>query len=298
MMFRFDADERAAVQCDDLASALDAGLPLAALGGDPAAGDQVVVAMLRRRGVALAPHEAAALVAGWRAGRAGILLRGTAERRRQRAALRRQVWSSLRYPLALLVLTTAASAVVGPMLGATWLPMAFGVVLAALALAVWAGSRALRRGGPWTRQVPWVGELVASAAEVPYLEALQALYASGVPIAAAHTTATAAVPTAAVADRLRVVARILAEGRRLGEALHEALALHPETRQLLTTGEHAGQLEDALQRALRRRREVLADSAATLARWFGVAMYAAAAIGVSSYVYFVYSTIFSKALGR
>lgn len=291
------ADDHAAVQCDDLASALDAGLPLPSLGGDPRAGDQVVANILQRRGVTLAPFEAAALAAGWRAGRAPVLLRGTAERRRQRAALRRKIWSSLRYPVMLLALTTMASAIVGPILGATWMPLLFVGGVAALAAVVAFGYRALRRGGPGVQRLPVLGELITCTAEVPYLEAMHALYASGVPIAAAHTTATAAVPTADLAARLQIAARTLAAGQRFHEALDGALALHTETRQLLATGEHTGQLEDALQRALRRRREQMARHAETLARWFGVAMYAFAAIAVMAYVQFVYSTIFAKLMG-
>jgi type II secretory pathway component PulF len=291
------ADDHAAVQCDDLASALDAGLPLPSLGGDPRAGDQVVASILQRRGVRLAPFEVAALAAGWKAGRAPVLLRSTAERRRQRAALRRQVWSSLRYPVMLLVLTTMASAIVGPILGAKWLPLMFAGGVAALAAVVAFGYRALRRGGPAVQRLPFVGELIVCAAEVPYLEALHALYASGVPIAAAHTSATAAVPTADLAARLQIAARTLAAGQRLHEALDGALALHTETRQLLATGEHTGQLEDALQRALRRRREQMVRHTEALARWFGIAMYAFAALGVMAYVTFIYNTILTKALG-
>ena len=50
-------------------------------------------------------------------------------------------------------------------------------------------------------------------------------------------------------------------------------AVHPETRTLLTTGERAGQLEDALKRALDRRRDVVGRDIADNARRLGQAAY-------------------------
>ena len=57
MMLSYRADEHAALVFDDLASALDAGLPLESLGGDPALGDQVLIDLARRRGVTLRSTE-------------------------------------------------------------------------------------------------------------------------------------------------------------------------------------------------------------------------------------------------
>ena len=72
------------VHVDDLASALDAGLPITQLGGDAKAGDRVLHDILRQRGVVLSPTEDAVLLAGWRAGRAGAALRSRAVGRRNR----------------------------------------------------------------------------------------------------------------------------------------------------------------------------------------------------------------------
>ena len=47
MLFSIAADERASLQFEDVASALDAGLPITAIGGDPSAGDRVVHTALK-----------------------------------------------------------------------------------------------------------------------------------------------------------------------------------------------------------------------------------------------------------
>ncbi|MFY9342944.1 MAG: hypothetical protein WAT39_10675, partial [Planctomycetota bacterium] len=62
MLLSIAADERAALQFEDLASALDAGLPLASLGADPGAGERALHGALQRRGVRLTPTEDAVLL--------------------------------------------------------------------------------------------------------------------------------------------------------------------------------------------------------------------------------------------
>ncbi|MGC6486451.1 MAG: hypothetical protein ACON4Z_02315, partial [Planctomycetota bacterium] len=70
------ADEQAALVFADVASALDAGLPLGSIGGEAADGDDVLVQLCQRRGVQLRPTERLALVAGWRSGGGAAALRG------------------------------------------------------------------------------------------------------------------------------------------------------------------------------------------------------------------------------
>ncbi len=61
-------DEHAAQQFEDIASALDAGLPVQAIDGDPTLGDAVLHSILQQRRVALTTTESAVLAAGWRSG--------------------------------------------------------------------------------------------------------------------------------------------------------------------------------------------------------------------------------------
>jgi general secretion pathway protein F len=273
MLFSIAADERAALQFDDLASALDAGLPLANLGGDPAAGERAVHSALAGRGVHLDAAEDAVLVAAAQAGRLGAALRARAEQRRQRAAFAREVWGGLRYPLLLFAMAILTSLVVSRFVGGFWFPTLLIAGLGALGAALLWIRRGLAGGGERWRRLPWLGALAAELGELPYLEALHALYASGVPIVAAHATATDAVAVVDVRLRLRAVGKALREGIPLAGALAAAAALHPESRQLLATGEGTGQLEDALARALRRRREVCTERIRTLARWLGACLY-------------------------
>ena len=292
-MLAIGAHEAAALQFDDLASALEAGLPIAALGGDAAAGDRVVHGILRQRHVRLTPTEDTVLVHAWRAGTAAAALRTRAEQRRQRAEFVRTVWSGLRYPLLLLgmvlLLATISTATMGP----RFLQVVLAVVTA-LAGGVWLVRRGVRNGDAWVDRLPWLGAMVRDAGELPYLETRHALYGAGVPLVAAHEAAVASVAVVSLRVRLAVADRVLREGRPLAEALLTAGALHPETRQLLTTAEPAGQLEDALRRALQRRRDVVARTTATSARRLGVVMYAAAAAAVAIFLVNFYSGYFAQ----
>lgn len=293
------ADERAALHFDDLASALDAGLPFAAIGADPAQdrGDRTIHALLEARGVALSTTEDAVLLAGWQAGRLAPALRARAREREQRAAWKRSVWASLRYPLLLLVMVVVASAATTALTGnlyAAFAALAFAAVVAIAAVVI---VRGLRTGGERWTQLPIVGPLARDLGELPYLETMHALYASGVPVPRAHQTATATVPIASVRRRLEVADRVLQGGEPLATALARGLALHPETRSLLQSSEAAGQLEDALGRALARRRERAGRGVANVSRWFGNTIYAVAVIGCVVVIFNFYLA-YANMLGR
>ena len=294
MLLSIAADERAALHFDDLASAFDAGLSLEALGGRGNHGERVVHELLRQRGVTLRGAEDAVLTAGWQAGRVGTTLRARAEERRRQAAFARQIWAGLRYPLVLFVLIGITGFLVAGItdnLGIVYVEL---VVLAAVGATAWFGVRSLRRGGEGWLRIPVVGNLASGLAELPYLETLQAMYGAGVPLAQAHPRAVAAVPVLGVQRRLQVADGVLRSGRPLGEALAQALALHPETRMLLTTGEQTGQLEEALQRALVRRRDVTGRAASDAARRFGSAAYLLAIVAVGYFVITFYVGYFAK----
>ena len=116
--------------------------------------------------------------------------------------------------------------------------------------------------------------------ELPYLEALHALYGAGVPIVEAHRTALATVRLQDLRKQLSVAQEMLEQGRPLREALETSASLSLETRALLATGEQAGELEDALDRALVRRTEMAELQLQRAARAAGTIAYVSAAIGV------------------
>ncbi|MBL8737357.1 MAG: type II secretion system F family protein [Planctomycetes bacterium] len=280
-MLWIGAHEAAALQFEDVASALEAGLPLQTLGGDPTAGERVLHHLLARRRVSLTPTEATVFEHAWRAGTAAQALRARAVERRQRAEFVRTLWAGLRYPLLLLTMVTALSFLLTPSFGPR---LAASLVLAAVVAAAWLVRSSLRGGTPWVAELPGLGPTLREAGELPFLETLHALYGAGVPLLQAHTAALSTVAIPAVRDRLVIADRILQDGRPLHEALHTAVALHAETRQLLATGERAGQLEDALQRALARRRDVVSRRVLQQGRWIGHLTYVLAALAVAWFV--------------
>jgi type II secretory pathway component PulF len=266
-------DEFAADRMLDLASSIDAGLSPQAFGGEAADGDEVLAQALLRRGAPTAAGEQSALRAAWRTGRASAGLRRIAERRRLRAASSRQLRAKLRYPLALSLVALVVS-FVAARVGSTTLPWVLGSTLAILlALAVWIARQA-RAGTERALALPGLGPLLADLAELPYLETLHACYASGVPLLAANKEAVAACPFLAVRQKLCVADLLAQQGRGLTESLSQARAVHPETLTVLGVGEQSGTLEEALSRAIQRRRDAAERRASSLAGLVGSAMYA------------------------
>jgi type II secretory pathway component PulF len=293
MLLSIGADEAAAVQFEDLASALDAGLPLASLGADPAAGDDALATALRQRRVKLTDQERLVLQQGWRAGRASQALRGRALERRRRAEFARSIWTGLRYPLLLVLMMLMAGAITALTMGPGLLLGVLAVLAVLLALFLLL-RHGIRSGAGWVQRLPWIGPLTDNLGELPYLETLHALYGAGIDLRQANATAVATVSSGQVGQRLRIANGLLQQGQPLAQGLAQALALQPETRALLTTGEQAGQLEDALARALQRRRDVTGRQLADLARRLGSIAYALVAIGVAWFAISFYSGLLTK----
>lgn len=288
------ADDRAALQFEDLASLLDAGLLPSELGKGGAHGDDVLQALLAERGVKLTRSEDAMLDAAWRAGRAGAALRERANVRRLRAAFTRTVWAGLSYPIVLLTLVLVSTALSAAVTNNATPSLVALLVVAALGAGTLLVASGVRRGGPGWLRAPMLGPLASDLGEIPYLETLHGLYAAGVPLLEAHARAVATCPIAAVRGRLEAADRVLRTNRPLGEALAQANALGAESRQMLATGERAGDLEGALRRALQRRSEVSSRNAARLAKTVGLVAFAIAAAVVIVTVFSFYSGLYGK----
>lgn len=292
-MLSIAANERAALHFDDLASAFDAGLPLQAQGARPGSDERVVHHMLRDRGVQLSATEDTVLLAAWRAGRIGSALRSRADERRRRAEFTRVLWTGLRYPILLFAMVIVASFATAGVVGHYGFAIGVGLGLAGALALFFVVRRGLRTGDDRWARIPILGRIGTGMAELPYLETLHALYSAGVPLNQAHATAVAAVPMASVQRRLQIADRSLQGGTSLTESLATSLALHTETRMLLATGEQAGQLEDALVRALKRRRDAAASEVADTARRVGIVAYGVAVIVVVAIVVNFYSSYFA-----
>jgi type II secretory pathway component PulF len=290
------SDEQAAVQFDDLASQFDAGLLPVTSGSSPEQGEEFVLAALHRVGVRTEPLEDEILRAAWTAGSAPGALRLRAESRRRRAELARTVRAGLRYPIVLGVLAIVSAWIAASVIRNQWLLVWTVAVVAALALVGWRLGSAIRHGSGPLARLPVIATLSDSFAELPYLEILQGLYAAGVPLLTAHPRAVQAIPQPLLRERARRADQILQQRRPLAEALEAAGALCAETRQILRTGEHTGDLEGALDRAYRRRSDVAGRLASTTARTVGQAAYTAAGLLVVYVVFSFYHGYYGKLL--
>lgn len=279
-------EEGAAVACQTLANSLEAGLTPQQL-GLPAEGQEApLAALLAREGVVLLPAEARALAAGWRAGRGPEALKLLASARQRKADASRDLLAGLGYPV-LLSLTTWTVALlllsVGRPVGSPWvLVLVPAAATAALALVL----RAVATGSGLALRIGLVRELAEEVAELPYLEALLGLYAAGEPLLQAHPAAAEASASAALRDRLRIADRFLQGNVPIAEALDQAGALRSDTRMLLRTAEHTGQLEQALQRLVAARGDSVRRRSRTLAKLLGGTCYAAAVVTA---VYLIFS---------
>lgn len=282
---------KAALALEDMASALDAGLPLAAIGGNADLGDHVLLDLAWQRGIVLNPAEKTVLEAGWKSGNAAQALRGRATDRRRQAEFHEQIWEGLRYPILLLLMLPVAAAATYALIGpgfAIGLACAYAV-LGAIVLVL---ARKIGRGDASLERYPVIGPLLEDVRELPYLESLHALYGAGVPIVEAHGIALRTVRMRGLRERLGMTQQHLTEGMQLREALERTGALSTETRSLLSTGEQAGQLEDALQRALTRKRELAARKLGAAATRAGQIAYALAVVGVVIIVFQFYGSYF------
>lgn len=276
---------RTADRAVELASALDAGLPpQSALRSIGVAADvqHGIASALRRADFALTAAEFELLDACERAGRLPPALRRLAEsrnawRERQQVLAAALAYPALLWALALLLCFTLVPT--GRTLGITLA----GVVLATAGLIMWTLFR-MRRAqddpGVDPRRWPALGAALSDAAEIPYLEALAALHGAGVRIDEAHRIATRTVPLAATRARMVAATRGVESGRPLVEELASHGALGAESIELLAHAERNGTLEEALARAVARRREMCAIRSRRLARGLGSLAYLSAALVV------------------
>lgn len=295
MMLSYRADERAAMAFQDLASALDAGLPLESIGGNPQLGDHVLVDLCWQRGIQLRPTEKLALEAGWKSGNASLALRMRAAARQRRADFIRTTQNALAYPVLLCVMLLVSSLAVMSVVGtgtATLIMVVYGCLAAALVLV----ARKLGRGDSSLESWPIFGGVLRELRELPYLEALHSLYGAGIPIVDAHRTAFPTVHMQGLRKQLAVAMTLLEQGRPLREALETSASLSPETRQLLASGEQAGQLEEALHRAIERRSEMAGRKLKVAARTTSAIVYALVAVGIATFAIQFYTSYLDKAL--
>ncbi|MFN3240746.1 MAG: type II secretion system F family protein [Planctomycetota bacterium] len=295
MMLSYRADERAAMVFQDLASALDAGLPLESLGGNPQLGDHVLVDLCWQRGVKLRPTEKLALEAGWKSGNASLALRKRGAARQRRADFVRITQSALAYPILLCAMLLLASLAVMAVAGTSAVTVILTIYgCGAIFLIVFA--RMLGRGDSSLERWPVIGGVLREMRELPYLEALHSLYGAGVPIVDAHRTAFPTVHMQGLRKQLGVAMTMLEQGRPLHEALESSASLSPETRQLLATGERAGQLEESLARAIDRRSEMAGRRLKVASRTISGVIYGLVAIGIAIFAIQFYTAYYAPLL--
>ena len=141
-------------------------------------------------------------------------------------------------------------------------------------------------------------DLLQDLGEVPYLQSLLGLYGAGVKLAEAHGLAANSVGVPFVRHRLRLAQGALQDNRGFAESLAGTKALCAETDHLVRTGEVAGDLEDALRRALDRRRQSLELRLEWWARTVGTTLYAVVCVWVVYLVLSFYGAYYGRLLGR
>lgn len=276
----------------DIASSLDAGLPIESMGGDPGLGDNVLFGLCANRGVTLDATEKMALEAGWRSGSASQALRRRAAARERRAKFSRSIQLSLAYPLLLLVMLLLASLATMAITGAA-IVSGIAVAYTCAGAAAYIVLRKLRRGDSATERYPIIGPVVTELRELTYLEALHALYGAGVPVVDAHRAALSTVRMRGLRQQLTRSQAMLEEGQTLGEALEASAALCQESRTMLTNGEVSGTLEEALERAVQRRTEMAERRMAAATRNLRASVYTVAVAGIVAIVVMFYTNYYA-----
>lgn len=302
-------DERARL-FRQLATMTRAGMPAAEAVGTLAGGEAGVTASLLTRASraiqsgesiasALRRHdlvsewEVSVLAASTEAGRLDEAFHGLAVECERRAAPARRLRTRLVFPAAVLVLALVITPVIGLAVGQYGVLGYLWRVLLPLA-ALWGLAWVIRKG--WRRMViapgaatlssltlhlPFISGLVALRARSHLLHALVILLRSGVPAHQAMPLAVAAVANPLLRQRHRVATVRLENGATVTEALKAAGVLgSSEGHAMVAAGEHAGSLDDMLERQARSLDDELVNREELLAEWLPRIFY----LGVLGYM--------------
>jgi len=222
------------------------------------------------------PIVVALVRAGESAGALDTVLEQAADTLERQAALRRQVRSTLAYPISVLVLVTlvviAMSLFVVPVFRDVYadlgqdLPLATRIVLSitgfigsnalvlglASALAV-IGLRRYRQTSVGRRRVdrallavPALGSLLRQAALARTARSLSVLVRSGVPIVDAIEVTSSTVGNEVLAEVIRETSESIQTGQPLSEPLSRSDQIPPLFAQVVAVGEESGDLEEML----------------------------------------------------
>ena len=290
---------REAAVLEDLASALDAGVPVDRLAGAAGAGDPALLDLLIARGIILDRTDRAILAAAARSGTLTRALRERARARRDRAALGGGLLLRLLYPLGLAVMALVVGRLTAPVheqgVRRLLVPMLPFLAVGVAAVLFRLGMGRLR-GFP--TNLPLLAPYLESLGSHPYLVALRGLHGAGITLLEAHPAAVAAVPVASLRARLTRADLFLQQGNPLGDALAQARALEGELRGLLADAEQVGALEDGLERAAQRVLDQARARGALLVRMVAGVVYALAAFAVLDLLLGFYAGLFASFSGR
>lgn len=316
-------DERARL-FRQLATMTQAGMPAAEAVGTLAGGETGVtasvltrvsqaiqsgesIALALRRNDLVSEWEVSMLAASTEAGRLDEALHGLAVECERRAALARRLRARLVFPGAVLVLALVITPVVGLAAG-QYGPLGYlSRVMLPLA-ALWGLVRVI---GEWWRRtvivseadtltrltlhLPFVSGLMELHARSHLLHALVMLLRSGVPAHQAMPLAVSAVANPPLRQRYRVATMRLENGATVTDALKAASVLGAsDGRAMAAAGEHAGSLDDMLERQARSLDDELVNREELLAEWLPRIVY----LGVLGYMALLvigfYSGYFSR----
>ncbi len=258
-------DERESYLLTDIASAANAGLTVEQILNGPSTADlpgstrnaETLTESLSAKGLQLAPHEILMLETAEKAGNISKVLLILANQRSKRATQTRETRRRLAYPIFLLCFASLVGVLSSLALGQGLTPLA--IIITILLGTVAAGILMVRQTieNPNRGPLPAIRTLILALGELPYLQSMHGLYGAGVSIHQAHELALATSPIRSVRQQLIEAQDAMRDGSTLSQALHQCSALHAETRQMIASAEVAGELEQALARAVERRQTAI-----------------------------------------
>jgi type II secretory pathway component PulF len=217
---------------------------------DGVATDVALSATMRAHPVMFTPIEAALVETGERTGRLDSAFRAASKQLDRARATRNRVLQGCLYPLLLVHVFVVTTSVVragagGSFLG-TALPLLaliWGTLLvAASANAALADSRAYARV---LGALPVVGTALRTGALARFARAFGALHGAGMTYDESLRIAAEASGSALLRSDAAVAAHALARGMPFSAALEQMPSVPSDVRGILTSGEHAGELESA-----------------------------------------------------
>ena len=259
---------------------------------------QALATTMERHPKTFSPLYVASVVAGETSGNLSLVMNHLANYLERRSSSDKQIAVALIYPILLSVISfsvvaglmiwvipdlveviTSAGqelpALTKGLIGLSDFLSRYALFSGILLVASWLAFRALllntvvkSRVDAFSLNIPFVGRLLKEVSSSRYCGTLGILTTSGIPLASAMSIANSVTTNAAISEKLTTLAQQVREGGQFSTTMESSRLFNELVIQLVSAGEHSGQLAPMLQRAAEIQDDFLQRKMATFTALF------------------------------